>query len=228
MKNTLFFALLIAPFFIFFPAHAAAEDAAEYLRVEKEGVVFYESADELSPLFFLPYSYYVKKCGEAGDFYHVEAYGENGTPAIDGYVKKSDVNVANSPVSPFLSLSVLTETSSALYETPALSTVAQVVFKNREVAYYGDYVSDSGARLYYVYYNGKTGYLQEDALAPFTVPAHPTPVSVENPTESIENETEILKIAVVCSLIVATLSFFTLIVVPEKKEKSGLKTTFDD
>ena len=58
----------------------------EYRRVIDDETGFYSSVMDANPLFYLPYTYYVKVLGEAGEFTHVEIHGEGGRAALDGYV----------------------------------------------------------------------------------------------------------------------------------------------
>ena len=93
---------------------------------------------DASPLFFLPYTYYVKVLGQSEEFYHVEAFGLGGHPALDGFVPKymlfdDELLVEN----PYLRLSIYTFDTAVLYADSDLSNPIQYVFADRELCYYG-------------------------------------------------------------------------------------------
>lgn len=72
------------------PATAAlkanAETGYSYMRVITEDTPFFASPSDSSPLFYLPYTYYVKVIGKSGSFTRVEINGTGYTAALDGYV----------------------------------------------------------------------------------------------------------------------------------------------
>jgi hypothetical protein len=144
-----------------------------YLRVIDEETLFYSNANEQSALFFLPYTYYVKSLGQVGEFYHVECYGQNGSPALDGYVKANKLfDDGLSVINPYVSLSLTTVNTAVLYSDTTLVTPIQYVFPERNMRYYGN-LEVGGFNVYYVEYNGKLGYVKEVDVYPFAIPNHP-------------------------------------------------------
>jgi hypothetical protein len=207
------------------PAFANTSD--NYYRITERGVYFNASPSPNSALFELPTTYYVKKIGETGDYYHVECFGNSTqTPLLDGYVLKSAVT--ESPATdPYLTFSVTTANSAVLYEDKALTVPIQYIFKERTLGYYGMMETDHDI-IYMVSYNGKIGYIKEDDLTPFTVPTHPTPledlsvVAPENPLGENPDKNATgtnLKVTVIVALALATLIIIALIVVPERKNR---------
>lgn len=199
-----------------------AEEA--YLRVLEENVFFYSSPEEDTAVFILPYSYYVKKIGVSGEYYHVECFGSGNTPMLDGFVKIEDVTPSNDTSLPYLSYSITTAKDAELYFEKPLSDSFRYVFKNRTLYYYGKITVDSGEIFYCVSYNKTLGFISEEDVYPFTVPLNPDPIDVPSPASDTENdETEnkrtetALKTAVAASLILAAVIIIALIVLPEKK-----------
>lgn len=199
-----------------------AEEA--YLRVLEENVFFYSSPEEDTAVFILPYSYYVKKIGVSGEYYHVECFGLGNTPMLDGFVKIEDVTPSDGTSLPYLSYSITTAKDAELYFERPLSDSFRYVFKNRTLYYYGKITVDSGEIFYCVSYNKTLGFISEEDVYPFTVPLNPDPIDVPSPASDTENdETEnkrtetALKTAVAASLILAAVIIIALIVLPEKK-----------
>ena len=199
-----------------------AEEA--YLRVLEENVFFYSSPEEDTAVFILPYSYYVKKIGVSGEYYHVECFGLGNTPMLDGFVKIEDVTPSDGTSLPYLSYSITTAKDAELYFERPLSDSYRYVFKNRTLYYYGKITVDSGEIFYCVSYNKTLGFISEEDVYPFTVPLNPDPIDVPSPASDTENdETEnkrtetALKTAVAASLILAAVIIIALIVLPEKK-----------
>ncbi len=175
MKKLLIF-LLIIPFLIHpTPTPVSAEKESGYLRVIDESTAFYKNVTDTTPLFILPYTYYVKVIGESGDFYHVEYGGENST-AIDGYVKKEALFFDGlSADYRFPNLKITTATTAVLYEDGSLSTSLQYLFSGRELFFYGKSAAPDGSALYFVSYFNRLGFIKESEVVPFTLPTHPNP-----------------------------------------------------
>lgn len=190
--------------------------ASTYLRVINEQTVFFANANEQSALFYLPYTYYVKCLGEVGVFTHVECYGVNGGAALDGYVKTSELFddglIVNNP---FVSLNISTATTSTLFADSSLTTPLQYIFADRNMRYYGSYLSGN-TTIYYVEYNGKLGYVKEADVYPFAIANHPNELtflppppeepSIEPDTPTVETPKEdylSLKIIIIVCLLFA-------------------------
>lgn len=162
---------------------ASAEESSEYLRVINENTPFFSDKTTDTPLFYLPYTYYVRVL-ERGDVYtHVE-YAVKGS-AIDGYVPTEKLFDDGLTVSkPFPSVIVTTAETAVLYKDNALTSPLQYVFEGRSLYYYGKYVSLQGKTIYYVNYNDRLGYIKEESLVPFSIPTHPNELTFLSTNET--------------------------------------------
>ena len=159
-----------------------------YLRVITDDTPFYSSLASESPLFNLPYTYYVKLLNETGNFFHVEVYGDQLTPAIDGYVPASMLfNDGLSTYAPYLSLTIRSASTAVLYANNQLTESVQYIFPEREMIYYGKLSSPQGI-IYYVSYNDKLGYVKESNVYPFEIPNHPNELTFLKPETPPEQE----------------------------------------
>lgn len=151
---------------------ATAEESAGYLRVITEDTPFYADKNADTPLFYLPYTYYVKIL-ERGDYYtHVE-YAIKGV-SIDGFVPTNKLFEDGLAVNkPFPAVTLTTSETTVLYKDYTLNLSLQYVFEDRNLYYYGKMQSPQGKTLYYVGYNNRLGYVKEEDLMPFAVPNHP-------------------------------------------------------
>ena len=228
----------IVLFSIIFPLSVKTVKAeGSYLRVITEDTPFYLSQADTSPLFFLPYTYYVKVIREEVDFYYVE-YGEgNDMPCIDGYVPKDmlfDDSLSAQSRYPFLTLT--TSASSTLYEDVNKNKTLQYVFKDRELIFYGTNFSSNGETLYFVSYNNKLGYVSEEDIIPFTIPNHPNPLTFikeETPPSSkpIETPEKDNGTSTLRYLIIGILAFagiFAMIIVFKGKPNTKTNGYFDE
>lgn len=160
-------------YFALIPKNITASAASTYLRVVDDSTVFYANANENTPLFYLPYTYYVKSLGVAGNFLHVECYGVNGEAALDGYVLSNALfDDGLTVTNPYVTLTITTSTTSILYADNTLTTPVQYLFAERNLRYFGSYVCDQ-KNVFYVSYNGRLGYVKESDVYPFAIPNHP-------------------------------------------------------
>ena len=166
-------------FFAFFPTAKLvhAQDNSEYLRVIDECTPFFQTQSDSEPLFFLPYTYYVKVLDQNKSFYHVEVYGEFSQPAIDGYVPidllyDDGLEVKN----PYLSITIYTASTTVFYSDVSLTHSLQYVFADRELTYYGK-INLDGENVFFVGYNNRLGYVKEENVLPFSIPNHPNPLT---------------------------------------------------
>jgi len=219
MKKLLVVFILLS-LITFFPSSLNMASAStlrgSYLRVIDDKTPFYRSPYDTSPLFYLPYTYYVKVLGTEQGYLHVECYGNQTTPLIDGYVPESLLfDDGLSVVNPYLSLSVWTTTTTPLYSDSSLTNRIQYLFKDRALSYYGQF-EHNGRIIYYVGYNDKLGYVEESYLMPFDINNHPNeltflipenPPSQENKEENPQSSdmTFTLKIVIIACLIFAGL-----------------------
>lgn len=188
-----FISLLVFPLltvFIFLSFGGAVIVSAigsPFLRVITDDTPFYKNSDDTSPLFYLPYTYYVKVLDDNGDFLHVECCGLN-FAAIDGYVPKNVLFEDGLSVGePYPYITIKTSANATLYQDSSLTTAIQYVFPEREMCYYGTYSGTNG-NLYYVSYNGKLGYVKESEVYPFSIPNHPNELTFITPDTSEEEE----------------------------------------
>ena len=200
---------------------------APYYRVIKSGVKFYLSPNEKSALFELPISYYLKFLGEENGFYHIECYGESAkTPKLDGYVLKgSVVKTTDEPINPYLNLTVTTAKSTTIYQDENLTIPIRYVFSERTLGYYGKISDNDENTVYLITYAGEIGYILEDALKPFIVPLHQTPITESIPTTdntTISKVTDAtsesdLKSIVIIAVVLSSAIILGLIIIPERK-----------
>ena len=100
---------------------------SNFLRVITEDTPFYKNVDDDQPLFFLPYTYYVKSLYAEGDFTRVEVYGEGGIAAIDGYVPTEYLFEDGLDVEdPFVVLNLTTSDTAILYSDTTLNTLYSI------------------------------------------------------------------------------------------------------
>ncbi len=211
-----------------------------YLRVINEDSIFYANADESSPLFFLPYTYYVKVLGQTGGFYHVECYGTDGNAALDGYVKKEnlfdDGLIVNSP---FASIKITTAQTTVLYADASLQTPIQYLFAERQLKFYGSY-SFNEEKSYYVGYNGRLGYVKESDIYPFTLALHPNELTFlppeidqtlnpeENPNNNNQNSDEHFSLKIIIIICLLFAGIVALFVALNKKPSNNFVSKYYD
>ena len=184
--------LLFVCSFIYFPT-ISVRAQYNYLRVITEDTPFYKSVSDTNPIFFLPYTYYVKVISQSSDFTYVEVYGLGGIPAIDGYVPthylyEDGLSVEN----PFVVQTLTTTDTAILYADQTTSTHLQYLFSNRQLSFYGT-VPTANGNLYFVGYNGRLGYVKESSVYPFSIPNHPnelTFIKPEIPEEDFQSTPE--------------------------------------
>ena len=216
------------------PAHADAL----FARVITEDTPFYQTESSIEPLFFLPYTYYVKVIKSGEEFTHVECYGDGDTAAIDGFVPTEMLFFDGLSVqNPFVVLQLTTVNTAVLYEDAALNKQSQYVFENRKLNYYGHTDTPSG-KAYFVSYNDRLGYIKETDVYPFSIPNHPNELTFLVPEEPILPPTENtqqqsnndffgLKVAIIiCILFAGVVAlFFALSKHPDRKAAA---TYYDD
>ncbi|MBO4251940.1 MAG: hypothetical protein J5911_04705 [Clostridia bacterium] len=216
---------------------ARAEITSEYLRVVTEDTPFYadKAADE--PLFYLPYTYYVrvKEYGEV--FTHIE-YAHGGK-ALDGYAPTDKLFYDGLEVdSPFPEIYAVTADTAVLYASADLSSTVQFVFGGRKLYFYGSYFSPQGKRLYFVGYNDRLGYVKEEDLVPFTLSNHPNeltflapePAEEPNPDESSESTSSqtVFDIRIATIAVLALAGLIALVVAFNKKPKAAAAASYYD
>ncbi len=226
--------IILASFFPFTLINVNAE-SSKYLRVITEDTAFYKSVNDNAPLFYLPYTYYVKPLGSSGLYTHVECYGQGGTVALDGYVLTEllyDDKLA--VINPYVVMEMTTITTAVLYGDSNLEEPVQYLFAERKLNYYGSLTCGEQI-IYYCSYNNRLGYVKESDVYPFTIANHPNELTflpTETPKEPNKTETSsdkdlfTLRIFIVLCLIFA--GVIGLVVALNKKPKKATTIGYYD
>ena len=209
------------------PVHAFS--TTEYLRVLDKTTPFYKNIYDREPLFYLPYSYYVKVLGHSGDYYHIELHGNNGQVAIDGYAPFELLYDDNLPVlSPYLELTITTVGTAVLFSDLNLTKPAQYIFPERNLCYYGEITTEQGT-LFYVGYNNRLGYVKETDVYPFIIKNHPNDLpssSTDSPTEQLPSSTAdtglfgLRTIIIACLVFAGVIALFICLKNTQNKQKN--------
>ncbi len=204
----------------------------EYRRVINSTTPFYKSTLDKKPLFYLPYTYYVKVINQTGNFCHVEINGESGQTAMDGFVPTEQLFYDGQEViAPYLNLYITTIDTAVLYADENLSSPIQYIFAERSLLYFGEHQTLSG-KLFYVAYNDKLGYVKEGDVMPFTINNHPNKLTFITDSKPESNTTTIkssndfinLKTAIIVCLLLAGL--IALFIALSNKNASTKKTNY--
>lgn len=121
-----------------------ADDLYYYAKIEKGGTFLYASADESSPLFELPESYFVLLTDKANDKFYNATYLDK-----TGYVKISEVTpMQGQPNTPFASATfrVFSINGLGLYKSPSLQSaglITNVPYLTSTINYYGKIEGES-------------------------------------------------------------------------------------
>ncbi|MBE5756205.1 MAG: hypothetical protein E7342_00215 [Clostridiales bacterium] len=205
------------------PYKTTSADTYSYARVIKE-VGFYKTTSDEKPLFYLPYSYYVKVLEEGAVFSKIECFGENSlSPSLEGFALTDDLVKETSleVFSPYLSFTIETASYTPLYQDINFDKISQYLFENRTLNYYG-YNKVNGGYVYFVEYNGKLGFVREESIKPFTLPLHENPIDVPvvtPPNEEVQNENDnsnSLSVIILVLTLVLTVAVIIYIFVPKK------------
>lgn len=194
MKKFIPIILAISLFMAFLPlTEKKVRAQSPYLRVIDESTPFFSNSFSSTPLFYLPYTYYVKVLGESGEFYHVEYGGENNTNSIDGFVPKNLLYKDDlSAQFRYPNISITTANNTLLYLDSSLTTSSQHIFSGRELTYYGKFLSPDGSNIYFVGYHDRLGYVKESDVIPFTISNHPNPLTFIPPIEEPSPDEDVL------------------------------------
>lgn len=210
----------------------------EYLRIITEDTPFYKNAYDTEPLFFLPYTYYVRVLDRDQAYTHVECKADSNIPAIDGYVPTEMLfDDGLSVIEPYVNLKVKTLSTALLFEDSSLISPLQYVFAEREMVYYGNYVLQNGSIIYYVSYNNRLGYVKESDVYPFAINNHPNELTFlqpeapspqpEQPQTQSKSEMLSLKIIIIGCLVFAGI-IGLIFAVKHKPTKSPAVTFYDE
>ncbi len=166
-----FISILFVLVFISLTPTKVFASSENYYRVINETTPFFSDVGATSPLFYLPYTYYVNVIGETEDMFHVEI-GSNFTALIDGYTYKSALFKDDLPVtSPYPEIKVIIKSITVFYGDANLTEEIRYLFKDRLTDYFGK-LEVNGETVFCVGYGGTLGYVKETAVYPFDVPYH--------------------------------------------------------
>ena len=216
------------------PYHKAFAEPI-YARVITDDTPFYKNPTDQTPLFYLPYTYYVKVLSFEQEFSHVECYGDGNSVAIDGYVPTSFLYQDGLEVkNPYVVLKLTTLSTAILYEDTTLQTQSQYIFADRELYYYGSFNTENGL-IYYVGYNNRLGYIKESSVYPFSIPNHPneltflTPEQPDEPSQPTTQNDEFfgLKLTIILCLIFAGL-IALFVALSKKTDKVSAISYYDE
>lgn len=206
-----------------------------YARIISDNTPFYQTEEAKSPLFYLPYTYYVKILKQGETLTHVECYGDGNTAALDGFVPTDMLFYDGLKVeNPFVVLDITTVDTAVLYQDANLKTQTQYIFENRNMHYYGWLNSDNG-KVFYVSYNDKLGYIKEADVFPFSIPNHPneltfiTPEIPEEPPKDTSNTNDDffgIKVAIIVCLTFA--GIVALLFAISKRRNPNLAISYYD
>lgn len=207
-----------------------ANSVGSYLRVIDNSTPFFSYATDTEPLFFLPYTYYVKVIEQEGNLLHVEFGGENSNQAIDGFVPTSllfDDNLSAS--SRYPNQKITTAKNTVLYGDKNLSSLHQYIFTGRELVFYGTALAPDGSTLYFVSYYDKFGFIKEADVVPFSLPLHPNPLTFipepeeqppesSTPSQETNSSTDGLRIVIIGSVCFAGVIALFLTIKPKRQK----------
>ena len=226
-----FIIYIIQCFCSFIPLKAQA--SYEYKRVIDHTTPFFTNVLNEKPLFYLPYTYYVKVLNEVGEFSHVEIYGD-GQIALDGFVPTNLLYFDGLQVLyPYLNLKVKALNTTILYADADLTEPLQYLFADRELTYYGEYFGEQG-KVYYLSYNNKLGYVKQTDIYPFSIQNHPNELTFlpdEDQPEKVNKTTSkndffSLKFVILACLLFAGL--FALFIALSNKSKSQTYNYYEE
>jgi len=140
MKKIILLLIFVISFFLISPNNYAIAESENnfFAKVQSTGVQFCSSPSENSSLFEIPYSYFVKVEYVVDDYYKVSYDG------LEGYVKKSQVNLMKGkPTKPYANASYSVYISYPLYETPySTSPIKTQLDKDATLKYYGTKIGE--------------------------------------------------------------------------------------
>ncbi len=213
----------------------------EYRRVITQDTPFYSDADGANLLFYLPYTYYVRIIEYGETLTHVECFGTGSSIALDGYAPTEMLYPDELPVqNPYMEKEITTISTAVLYADRNLTIPLQYIFSSRTLKYYGQTSSDKGANLFYVGYNNKLGYVEENTVMPFEIPLHPNELTFIKPEQPPEQTTPeqpeseqptnntltIIRIVVIACLLLA--GVIGLLIAIKNKPKTQTNTSYYD
>lgn len=144
----------------------SSAEISYYAKIIDENVCFYSSPtkNNLSSLFYIPRSYFVKILNNENEDFYYAKYKD-----IYGYVLKNEVVVMNgTPIMPFANATfrIFATGGLGLYTSPYLNEnnkITQIPYLSQNLTYYGimlgeQVIPDKSAEWYYCNYNGDDNY----------------------------------------------------------------------
>ncbi len=162
----------------------AVADTGSWVRVVKDDVHLYATADGSKITFTLQKTYYAHIISQTEDMYCVTVMPNSADfPQITGYVRKSQVDLCEiAPLEPHYPTVKVTVNgdSAAIKLSPVPSSDTVITATNtQQLSYYGSTVY-YGQTWYYVYYAGKFGYVDAQSVTAPIIAPHPTPLPEED------------------------------------------------
>ncbi len=231
-----FFILFILLLVLFInPINTAVAEENSFYRVIDEETPFFSDPTCTNLLFFLPYTYYVKVLSENNGICHIECYGNYNT--IDGYTYKDKLFLDGlTVINPYLNKTIKTVDVAVLFKDGEKQSTSQYVFKDREMFYFGKYISSSNNIMYYVSYNGKLGYVEEDKILPFSISLQENELTfIKTPEEEVtptitkeENKNGLTGLKTVIIILLSFAGILALFIIVKPKAKFNRKTSYYD
>ena len=218
---------------------------SRYAMVVTDNATLYADASASLARFIVDKSYFVSVSDVVGDYARVRYMeGFTDAPAIEGYVKLSELSFFEKEVSsPYPDVTVETVSDAVLFSDPELTKPHSVVPCGAKVRYFGRYTTPT-ADLIYVYYRSAVGYIKADCLKGFDLPLHAeydklfsfteTSDSVKEVNGSAPSSTEdkiktspdAVQIIVIALIILIGLTVLYFMIRPDKL--GGKKNVFND
>lgn len=191
LKKLFIYLIVFACISCSFPVKQVKAENHDYLRVLKNEAYIYSDVNLTNKIFAVPYGYFVEIESVTGDFARV-CYGSNDGdyPVIIGYMNKNDLTVTSiTPTKPYSVIKVTSGSVDILFSDVDLKKAYFNVPVDTFMYYYGE-VTTQNATLCYVYCNKKLGYVDKNALNPFTVPTSPDEIITAPPNNETDGDNE--------------------------------------
>ena len=196
-----------------------------YYRVLKEKVYIYTDSNLNSPMFIVPYTYYVKCESINGNIARV-VYGneQSDYPVIIGYMNLNDLTLTQTtPLNPFAILKISTSNQDVLFSDISKKKPYFNLPSETFMIYYGEILDSEANVMYMVYCKNKLGYVDKNCINSFSIPLNQDPLpepeiiepstpsdstNIEKPTSELGEHLQILiivGISTVCISVVYAL-----------------------
>ena len=157
-----------------------------YYRILKENAYIYADVNLTSPMFIIPYTYYVKAENVSGTTARV-VYGDENSdyPVIIGYMPLTDLTLSDiTPINPYAVIKVSTNVSDILFNDVNKKKAYFNIPSETFMIYYGEIKDSNFNTLCMVYCKNKLGYIDKTSLNSFKIEQNsdPLPSIKEEPT----------------------------------------------